>query len=132
VPDLIRDDLIFWALLHKADLLGLFALGQFIKLLSVKQDLPASSSVRRKHSFHLPQKRRFPTPGRAAEHQGRTGSGTLCNQTSEFHISRTGAERDFRFLAVRPAGRISGALRPVRVWEIDAFAADENCACSDV
>ena len=69
VPDLIRDDLIFWALLHKADLLGLFALGQFIKLLSVKQDLPASSSVRRKHSFHLPQKRRFPTPGRAAEHQ---------------------------------------------------------------
>ena len=49
--------------------LGVGALGQFIKLLSVKQDLPASSSVRRKHSFHLPQKRRFPTPGRAAEHQ---------------------------------------------------------------
>ena len=37
---------------------------------------------------------------------------------------------DLRFLAVRPAGRISGALRPVRVREIDAFAADENRACA--
>ncbi len=39
-------------------------------------------------------------------------------------------ERDLRFLAVRPAGRISGALRPVRVREIDAFAAAENRACT--
>ena len=69
VPDLIRDDLIFRALLHEADFLGLFALGHFIEILSVKQDLAAPSSMRCKHGFQLPQKRRFPAPGRAAEHQ---------------------------------------------------------------
>ena len=55
--------------------------------------------------------------------EGRTGCGTLCNQTSEFCVSRTGEERDLRFLAVRPAGRISGGLRSVRLREIDAAAA---------
>ena len=69
MPDLIRDDLIFRALLHEADFLGLFALGHFIEILSVKQDLAAPSSMRCKHGFQLPQKRRFPAPGRAAEHQ---------------------------------------------------------------
>ena len=47
----------------------MFALGQFIEILPVKQDLTASAPMRRKHGFHLPQKRRFPAPGRAAEHQ---------------------------------------------------------------
>lgn len=51
MPDLIRDDLILRALLHKADFFSLFALGKFIKILSVKQDLTAPSSVRRKDGF---------------------------------------------------------------------------------
>ena len=38
MPDLVGRDLIFRTLLHKADLLSLFALGQFVELLSVKQN----------------------------------------------------------------------------------------------
>ena len=69
VPDLIRDDLILRALLHKPDLLSLFALGQLVELLSVEQDFAASASVRREDGFELPEQRTFTAPGRTAEDQ---------------------------------------------------------------
>ena len=69
MPDLVGDDLIFRTLLHKADLLGLFALGQLIKRRIFKQDFTVSASMRCEDRLELPQKRRFAAPGGAAEHQ---------------------------------------------------------------
>ena len=69
VPDLIRDDLILRALLHKANLLGLFALGQHVEVSAVKKDFTVSASMRREDSFQLPQKRTFAAARGAAKHQ---------------------------------------------------------------
>ena len=57
MPDLIRDDLILRALLHKADFSSLFALGQFVEILSVKQNFSGTSAMRREYSFELPEQR---------------------------------------------------------------------------
>ena len=69
VPDLVGDDLVFGALLHKADLLGLFALVKGIKISALKQNFSGTSAVRGENGFHLPQKRTFAASGGAAEHQ---------------------------------------------------------------
>ena len=69
MPDLIRDDLILRALLHKAYSFSLFALGQFIELFFVEQDFTVSASMRRENGFELPEQRTFAAPGGAAEHQ---------------------------------------------------------------
>ena len=69
MPDLIRDDLILRALLHKANLLGLFALGQHVEVSAVKKDFTVSASMRREDSFQLPQKRTFAAARGAAKHQ---------------------------------------------------------------
>ena len=59
VPDLIRDDLILRALLHKANLLGLFALGQHVEVSAVKKDFTVSASMRRKNCFELSEQCAF-------------------------------------------------------------------------
>ena len=69
MPDLICDDLILRALLHKADFFCLFALGQFVETLSVKQNFSGTSAMRREDSFELPEQRWFSAPGGAAERQ---------------------------------------------------------------
>ena len=57
VPDLVGDDLVFGALLHKADFFSLFALGQFVEILSVKQNFSGTSAMRREDGFELPEQR---------------------------------------------------------------------------
>ena len=57
MPDLIRDDLILRALLHKADFFSLFALGQFVEILSIKQNFSRTSAVWRENGFELPEQR---------------------------------------------------------------------------
>ena len=69
MPDLIRDDLVFGALLHEANLFCLFALVKGIQISSLKQNLAASAPVRRKDGFELPQQRRFAAARGAAKHQ---------------------------------------------------------------
>ena len=69
MPDLIRDDLILRALLHKADSFSLFALVKGIQISALEQNLTASASMRRENSFELPQKRTFSASGRTAKHQ---------------------------------------------------------------
>ena len=69
MPDLVGRDLILRTLLHKAYFFCLFALVKGIKISAVEQDLAASAAMRRKNRFELPQKRRFPASGRAAEYQ---------------------------------------------------------------
>ena len=69
MPDLVSDDLVFGALLDKADFFSLFALGQFVEILSVKQNFSGTSAMRRENSFELPQQRTLAAPGGTAEHQ---------------------------------------------------------------
>ena len=57
VPDLVSDDLVFGALLDKADFFSLFALGQFVEILSVKQNFSGTSAMRREDGFELPEQR---------------------------------------------------------------------------
>ena len=57
----------------------------------------------------------------------RAGSGSLYNRPSEFCISRAGKVRDFRPIAVRPTGGVSGALRPLRMRQKYAAPAAQNC-----
>ena len=57
VPDLVGDDLVFGALLDKADFFSLFALGQFVEILSVKQNFSGTSAMRREDGFELPEQR---------------------------------------------------------------------------
>ena len=78
VPDLVGRDLIFRTLLHKADLLGLFALGQFIELLPIEQNFTGTSAMWREDGFELPQQRTFAAPGGAAEHQKLPRSDRQC------------------------------------------------------
>ena len=69
VPDLVGRDLILRTLLHKADFFRLFALGQFVEILSVKQNFSGTSAMRREDSFELPEQRTFAASGGAAKHQ---------------------------------------------------------------
>ena len=73
VPDLVGDDLVFGALLDKADFFSLFALGQFVEILSVKQNFSGTSAMRGEDGFELPQKCRSPAAGGAAEDQKLAG-----------------------------------------------------------
>ena len=69
MPDLIRDDLVFGALLHEADFFCLFALVKRIEISSLKQNFSGTSAVRGKNGFELPQQRRFAASGGATEDQ---------------------------------------------------------------
>ena len=58
MPDLVRDDLIFGALLHKADFFSLFALVKCVEIsLPSNRISPDFCAVRRENGFELPEQR---------------------------------------------------------------------------
>ena len=68
MPNLVGDDLVFRGLLHKADLLTLCALLQFIQRRSFKQNPARFSAVRGQRGFQLPEQGALAAAGGAAEH----------------------------------------------------------------
>ena len=82
MPDLIRHQLIFRALLDEADALRLLPLGKAVQRSALQQQLACPASVGRQNGLQLPQQRAFAAAGGAAEHQ----------KLALLHRQRKGAE----------------------------------------
>ena len=67
MPDLIRDDLVLRALLHKADALALLALVQRPQRSALEEDLPPEISRRGEDGLELPQQGALSAAGGAAK-----------------------------------------------------------------
>ena len=69
MPDLIRHQLIFRALLDEADALRLLPLGKAVQRSALQQQLACPASVGRQNGLQLPEQRAFAAAGGPAEHQ---------------------------------------------------------------
>ena len=67
VPDLVGDDLVFRALLHKADALRLLALRNVGERAGVEKDRAPADAVGRKSGLQLAEERAFAAAGKSAE-----------------------------------------------------------------
>ena len=67
VPDLVGDDLVFRALLHKADALRLLALRNVGERAAVEKDRAPVDAVGRKSGLQLAEERAFAAAGKPAE-----------------------------------------------------------------
>ena len=67
VPDLVGDDLVFRALLHKADALRLLALRNVGERAGVEKDRAPADAVGRKSGLQLAEERAFAAAGKPAE-----------------------------------------------------------------
>ena len=86
VPDLVGDDLVFRALLHKADALRLLARRNVGERAAVEKDRAPADAVGRKSGLQLAEERAFAAAGKSAERD------KLARAERQAHIPQGGRE----------------------------------------